>query len=175
MKTKREHIVTYVRSCLDNQIVWAYFGTSEEGARKAYWRATKEEVRRMRQWPQRMAERKRRLLHLLDGNGGCLNSGISRRTLTCVQRKAVKEIMQLVRNQPPKDTDFYGHILEEARLRNSQTSRWKEKREKLFRYGKYHTASDYVPTEKPRGGDHKSAAYKMAKAGVGKENISCGD
>ena len=140
---RRKDVVIAKHSCITDRIVWTYFGSSEEGARKAYWRACKKEVRRIRQWKNRMEERRRRLMHILAICGGSSSSSSCMRNLTARQRKAARKIIALCNNQPVQDRAFYNHIIEEARQRNWRSGRWKENRVKMFRYGKTHVASEY--------------------------------
>lgn len=146
---KREkNIIVVKRSCLTGKIVWIYRGSSYEGARLAYWRACKHEVRRVRSWASRMAERRRQLMRLLTGSDSSSSSSILARKMTPEQRKAAREIIQMGKQPPPRDSAFYDHIVEEARRRNWRSNRWKDNREKMFRYGKTHTPCEYKSKKK---------------------------
>lgn len=150
MIKQKNHIITFVkRSCITGNIVWVYRGKSQEGARKAYWRACKREVRRVRQWMSKMSERKHRLMQILAGGDSSSSySAYIRDSMSSEQHKAVHEIAQMCKTQPPKYGEFYDHIIEEARRRNWQSERWKDNRVKMFRYGKFHTSGEYCPKNK---------------------------
>lgn len=145
LKKKRKMITIVKHSCLTGKIVWVYRGRSSDGARIAYWRACRKEVRRVRQMMIREAERKKQLLRLLANDGSASSSFSIRADMSQEQRKAVREIVKLCKKQLSHGGEFYEHIIEEARRRNWQSNRWKSNREKLFRYGKTHTACDYIP------------------------------
>lgn len=147
---KNAKVVVLKRSCLTGKIVWVYQGNSEEGARKAYWRACKKEVRRMRNWMQRMARRRRQLLRLITHSDSCSVSSSMLKSMNPQQRAAARKIIQLAKNEPPMDRAFYDHIIEEAKRRNWQSGRWKKAREKMIRYGQTHTASEYQPKDKKK-------------------------
>lgn len=166
---------TYVkRSCIDGKIVWLYRGASSNGMNLAYWRTMREEVKRVRLWGMRMAERRHILMSLIPGcgNTSSINVLLHNKSFTKEQRLAIRAIDRLIRDVSPQGSEFYNHILEEARRRNSRPDHWKDRREKLFRYGKCRRPSDYQRTGKPRGGDHRSEAYRKAKAEAEKENNS---
>ena len=147
---KNAKVVVLKRSCLTGKIVWVYQGNSEEGARKAYWRACKKEVRRMRNWMQRMARRRRQLLRLITHSDSCSVSSSMLKSMNPQQRAAARKIIQLAKNEPPMDRAFYDHIMEEAKRSNWQSGRWKKAREKMIRYGQTHTASEYQPKDKKK-------------------------
>ncbi|MFW5563415.1 MAG: hypothetical protein ACOCNX_00810 [Prevotella sp.] len=145
---RSDKVVKVKRSCITDKIVWVYIGSSDEGARKAYWRACKKEVRRVRQWNSRMEERKQRLMHIIAICNSGSTSSSSFKRLAPQQRKAARRIVSQCKSQPVQERDFYNHILEEAKWRNLRSNRWKENRIKLFRYGKTHTPCEYVPKKK---------------------------
>ena len=143
-------VVVLKRSCLTGRIVWAYRGDSEEGARKAYWRACKKEVRRVRNWMKRMANRRRQLLRIITHSDSSSVSSSMLKSMNPQQRAAARKIMQLAKREPPLDRAFYDHIVEEAKRRNWQSGRWKKAREKMIRYGQTHTVSEYQPKDKKK-------------------------
>lgn len=149
-------VIVIKRSLLTGKIVWVYRGTSYEGARKAYWRACKKEVRRVRQWSQLMLKRKKSLLRLITHSDSSSVSSSTLRKMSPRQRKLAREIIKMAETPPPMCRDFYDHIMEEYRRRNWQSKRWRENREKLFRYGQTHVPSEYKPNGRPRGGDRRS-------------------
>lgn len=134
---RRKKIVRIIkRSCLTGRVVWIYHGRSHEAGRKAYRKAVKREVHRIRQWTYRMAERRRKLMRML-GLGDSSSSSTIYDGMTPEQRAAAKEIVKMGKQPPPGDREFYDHIVAEARHRNWQSSRWQETRTKMVRYGKY--------------------------------------
>ena len=141
-------VIIIKRSCLTGRIVWAYRGDSEEGARKAYWRACKKEVRRVRNWMKRMANRRRQLLRIIThGDSTSVSSSILK-NMNPQQRAAARKIIQLAKNEPPLDRAFYDHIIEEAKRRNWQSARWADSRTKMIRYGQTYVKSEYKPKNK---------------------------
>lgn len=155
---------TYVkRSCLTGEIVWVCRSTSRSAAYCAYWRTCKHEVTRIRHWMQRMEKRKRRLLGIIIHDDSSSASSAALREMTPAQRRAVNEVKRIIERQPSKHSDYYDHIIEEARRRNLQSERWKENREKMIRYGQTYTASEYKPNGKSHGGDRKSEKYRRSK------------
>lgn len=168
MKRKKDYI-KIVRSCLTGKIVWVYIGSSENGARKAYWKACRHEIYRIRHWSEKMARRRRKLMSLAGYKGNAMTIPVSK-DMTPKQRAAIRELNKLIKAEPPKDTSFYDHIIAEVKRRNSRSARWVDTRQKLIRYGKCRRPSDCQRTGRPRGGDHKSEAYRKAKAEAEKEN-----
>lgn len=152
------------RSCLTGEIVWCKFCASEGAARIAYWRACKNEVRRVRHYAQRMKERRRKLLLVIGWSDSSSASSVGiREGMTPNQRKAVREIAKLDKDRPPQSGDFYEHIKEEARRRDMSSSRWHEQREKQFRYGQTAMSGDYHSNGRPHGGDRKSKKFKESR------------
>lgn len=135
MNRKSKLVRIIKRSCLTGKVVWIYHGHSHEAGRKAYARACKKEVRRIRQWTARMAARKKTLMRLL-GLGDSRSSGIYD-GMTPEQKAAAKEIIKMGKQPPPQSRDFYDHIVEESKRRNWKSERWRENRTKMVRYGKY--------------------------------------
>lgn len=121
--TKRRHLVTIIkRSCLTGKVVWIYRGASRNAGRHAYWKACKKEMEKVKQWAERMADRKRRLTLMLgssdsntSGNGSSAN--MFGGELTDEQRKAARELVRMSKQEPPPDMEFYSHIIEERRRR----------------------------------------------------------
>ena len=54
---KKKIVTVILRSCLTGRAVWIYQGPSREAMQKAYQRACKKEIERMRNWSERMAQR----------------------------------------------------------------------------------------------------------------------
>lgn len=132
--TRRRHLVTIIkRSCLTGKVVWIYRGASREAGRHAYWKACKKELEKVKQWAERMADRKRRLTLMLgssdssssSGNGSSGSKASGKGSsgnmfggeLTDEQRKAARELVRMSKQEPPPDMEFYNHIVEERRRR----------------------------------------------------------
>ena len=125
------------RSCLTGRVVWIYHGRSQEAARKAYWRACKKEVRRVRQWTARIAARQKILMQMLGlGDSSSSSSGIYE-GMTPEKKAAAREIVRMGKQPPPQGREFYDHIVEESKRRNWRSKRWKDNRMKMVRYGKF--------------------------------------
>lgn len=161
MKRKKDYI-KIVRSCLTGNIVWVYFGSSERGARKAYWRACRHEIYRIRHWAEKMAKRRRRLMRVAGYDGDSSSIPVSK-SMTPKQRAAIRELNRIIKSEPPKDTAFYDHIIAEMKRYDSRSPLWRDTHQKLIRYGNTQRASDYKKNGRPRGGDRRSAAYKAAR------------
>lgn len=156
MNVKNHKVVIVKHSCITGRIVWVYFGKSEEAARKAYWRACKKEVRRVRNWGNHIAERRQQFMHLITMSNSSSSINSLMADLTPQQRKAARTIINMSKQPPAQDREFYDHIIEEARRRNFRSERWRENREKLFRYGKTHTKWEY----QPKGASHDGRRKK---------------
>lgn len=137
------NVLIVKRSCLTGRMVWMYRGTSEEAARKAYWRACKKEVWRIRNWMKRMSRRRKRLLSVIThGDSGSASSSAFKQ-IPPEKRKLARAIMQLAKDEPRIDREFYDHIVEEAKRRNWASRRWGNDRMKMIRYGQTHVDSEY--------------------------------
>lgn len=143
--TKRRHLVTIIkRSCLTGKVVWIYRGMSHNAGRLAYWKACKKELEKVKQWSERMADRKRKLtmvLGLSDSNtsangssGKASANGTSGNMigdeLTDEQRKAYRELVRMSKQEPPPDMEFYNHIVEERRRRQQDKDIRRKMRER---------------------------------------------
>lgn len=138
MSKHRELVTIIKRSCITGKVVWIYRGVSREAGRRAYYRACKQEIRRIRQWTARMTVRQLALMQVvgLGGSSSSSGSGIYE-DMTPEQLAAVKEISKMGCQPPPLDREFYNHIVAEAQHSNKKSDRWKENRQKMIRYGKY--------------------------------------
>lgn len=134
--TRRRHLVTIIkRSCITNKVVWIYRGASRNAGRLAYWRACKKELEKMKQWAERMADRKRRLTMVLGMSESSLSGSKSSGNrsggeLTDEQRKAARELFRMSKQEPPPDMEFYNHIVEERRRRQQDKNIRREMRER---------------------------------------------
>lgn len=126
MKRKR-HIVTILRrSCITGKVVWVYRGTPQ-GHEKAYWRACRKEVKRVRMWMQKVNERRRNISRFITG---CMSALPLTHEMTKEQKEAAKELQRIEKNEQPCHRDFYDHIMEETRRRNEASKRWRANRNK---------------------------------------------
>lgn len=144
--TKRRHLVTIIkRSCLTGKVVWIYRGASRNAGRHAYWKACKKELEKMKQWAERMADRKRRLTMVLGMSESSLSGSKSSGSkasgkgsagnmfggeLTEEQRKAARELVRMSKQEPPPDMEFYNHIVEERRRRQQDKDIRRKMRER---------------------------------------------
>ena len=148
MNRDNKKLLILKHSCLTGRVVWAYRCDTEEAARRAYYRACKKEVRRIRQWSAKMAERKRKRAMIFNGSNSS-SSGINvNKYKDPAVRRLARQMCKLIKDQPPKDTTFYDHIVEEAKRRNWQSKRWVKERDQMIRYGKTHIKSEYQPKKK---------------------------
>lgn len=136
-------VLVVKRSCLTGRIVWVYNGSSEDAARKAYWRACKREVWRIRNWMKKMIRRRRRLLSVITHSDSSSVSSSAFKQMMPEEQKLARKIMQLAKGEPQADREFYDHIIEEAKRRNWASERWKANRARMVRYGQTHVESEY--------------------------------
>lgn len=136
-------VLVVKRSCLTGRIVWMYRGASEEAARKAYWRACKKEIRRVRDWAKKMSRRRRLLLSIVMHNDNSSVSSSAFNQMSCEKRKLARRVMQIAKDVPQPDREFYDHVIEEAKRRNWASDRWKTNRMRMVRYGQTHTEGEY--------------------------------
>ena len=128
-KRREPRFKKIVRSCITGNVVWIYRGASEAESRKAYWRACRAEVERMKTWPQKVAECRARVKQLLDN---CIAALPINAELTKQQKDAIRYLQSVIREPVPCHSEFYDHIVEEARRRNERSARWRENRNKNF-------------------------------------------
>jgi len=160
--TKHRKLVTIIkRSCLTGKVVWIYRGASRNAGRHAYWKACKKELEKVKQWAERMAERKRRLTLMLgssdssssSGNGTSGNKASGKGSagnmfggeLTDEQRKAARELVRMAKQEPPPDMEFYNHIVEERRRRQQDKDirrKMREREQKAADDGKESTTEE---------------------------------
>lgn len=137
------NVLIVKRSCLTGRIVWVYRGTSEDAARKAYWRACKKEIRHIRDWAKKMSRRRKILLSIVThGDCNSVSSSVFNQ-MSSEKRRLARRIMQLAKDVPQPDREFYDHVVEEAKRRNWASDRWKVNRTKMVRYGQTHIESEY--------------------------------
>lgn len=124
-KHRQNNYIKLVRSCLTGKVVWVYQGTSQEGARRAYLRACKREVIRVRNWVQYVNEHRSRIRQFINM---CMASLPLDAELTPEQKEAAKELRRIEREDIPCYREFYDHIIEEAKRRNEASARWRDNR-----------------------------------------------
>ncbi len=112
--TKNRSFTVILRSCLTDKVVWIYRGPSKEAARKAYWRACRKELERVRNWGERMAWRTAGIKRLLSA---CLDDKPAGAELTPDQQAAAKELQSISKKGEECHREFYNHIIEERRRR----------------------------------------------------------
>ena len=95
-----------------------------------------------------MAERKRKLVRIFNGSNSSSSGINANKYKDPAVRRLARQMCKLIKDQPPKDTAFYDHIVEEAKRRNWQSKRWEKEREQMIRYGKTHIKSEYQPKKK---------------------------
>lgn len=113
-KEKPNRVIVIRRSCLTGKVVWVYCGTSKRGADTAYWRACRAEVTRVRRWGEKAAERRSRIMAILNAALADLNITA---TLTPEQKAAAKKLSALSREDIACHREFYEHVIEERRRR----------------------------------------------------------
>lgn len=130
MKHNKKNIITVIRrSCINGLVVWIYRGPSKDAAKKAYLRACKQEVKRVKTWMQKINDVQRSISLFISS---CMDSMPINANLTDTQKNAVKQLQHIRNEQRPCHMDFYNHIIEEARRKNETSSRWREQRNKWF-------------------------------------------
>lgn len=126
MSRKRKTVIVIRRSCITGKVVWVYRGKSRGAAYVAYHRACRMEVQRVRHWSETAAERRARILGML--NEWLEDLGITD-TLTPEQAVAARQIQELANEDIACDREFYEHIMEERRRRAEIRKFRKEERE----------------------------------------------
>mgnify|MGYP003571272156 CR=1 FL=1 len=114
-KVKKRKVIVIRRSCLTGRVVWVYQGTSHEAARKAYWRACRKEVERVRKWEEEVRRRQAHYAKLL---ADMLAELPIDATLSPEQQRAAKELQRQAQEQTECDREFYDHIMEMNRRRD---------------------------------------------------------
>lgn len=107
---------TIRNSCITGRAVWLHFGHSSEAARKAYWRACRKEVERIRNWTETAARRKANILGLLSALTANLPVGEE----LPPEKKAAARRLVAIAEKAVCDRGFYDHIMEERRRRQQR-------------------------------------------------------
>jgi DNA topoisomerase VI subunit B len=129
MKKLEGPVRIILRSCLTGKAVWVYVGPSKEAARRAYYKVCKEELERVRNWPNYIKQRSERIGRKINEMIANLPINVP---LTPKQKEAIKQLRAIQNEVEPCDMEFYNHIMEEARRRNAASKRWAEQRRKNF-------------------------------------------
>jgi hypothetical protein len=112
---KKPKYTKILHSCLTGKVVWIYRGPSREAMQKAYQRACKKEIERVRNWSERMARRTASITRLLTD---LLADKPIDEELTPEQQEAAKELQAISKKQEECHSEFYKHIMEERRRRD---------------------------------------------------------
>ena len=94
---------------------------------KAYQRACKKEIERMRNWSERMAQRTARITRFLTD---LLADKPIDAELTPEQQEAAKELQAISKKQLEDRSEFYDHIMEERRRREEDREIRRKMRER---------------------------------------------
>ena len=124
---KVKDILIIRRSCMTGRVVWVYHGASKGSAKWMYFRAHKEEIRRVCQWKKREEQRKQGILTLLNE---CLADIPVTAALTPQQTDAVRRLRAIANENVPCDSEFYCHIRAERIRRNRFRRQMRERRQK---------------------------------------------
>ena len=124
---KKKKVTVIIRSCLTGRAVWIYRGPSREAMQKAYQRACKKEIERMRNWSERMAQRTARITRFLTD---LLADKPIDAELTPEQQEAAKELQAISKKQLEDRSEFYDHIMEERRRREEDREIRRKMRER---------------------------------------------
>lgn len=126
LKDSLRGVTVILRSCLTGRPVWIYTGPSEEAAAKAYRRACKREMKRVRRWAGIAARRKASVMAMI----GALTEGLpSPKDMQPAQRAAVR-LLTSASEAPPCSREFYDHIMEERRRRERDRKVRRQMRER---------------------------------------------
>ena len=101
------------------------------------------EVRYIRNWTKSMVRRRRLLMNIvMHGFDGAVSNPAFKQK-SSMKRELTRRLMQLAKEEPVPDREFYDHIIEEAKRRNWASDRWKINRTKMTKYGQTHVESEY--------------------------------
>lgn len=131
---KRNHHTSLVirYSCLTGKAVWIYYAPSDSAMWTAYWRARQREVERVHNWSQAVAQRRSNILRLLSD---CTSSFPLTGDLPSGKREAALRLRQAAESPNPCYRDFYEHLMEERRRRQSKRKPCHENPTCLHHYG----------------------------------------
>lgn len=117
---KSGNVLVICRSCLTGAAVWIYRGPSKDAERKAYRRACRREIERVRHWTSTMARRKANILQLLNDLTASVSitEGLSQQS-----RSAARRILSVAKEKTLCNSDFYNHIMEEQRRKGQKENK----------------------------------------------------
>lgn len=126
-KNKIHNITIILKSCLTGKAVWIYRGPSKHAARKAYWSACHKEMARMRQWADKAAQRKANIQRMLSE----LTAGMpATGELPPEKKTAARQLLAISEKALPTGSEFYNHIIEERRRRETDRQIRRQMRER---------------------------------------------
>ena len=126
MRKKKPKVIVIKRSCLTGEAVWVYRGPSREAARRAYWRACKREIQRVKDWGRTAAERVAAIRKLATD----CTSRLAGKVLTPAQEEAIRQLKTIEKKLPEYHCAFYDHIMEERRRRKADSKIRQKMRER---------------------------------------------
>lgn len=118
MTKQKQRIMRVIRkSCLTGRAIWIGHKRSHEGEWKAYKRAARREIERIRNWGNVMERRKANVKRMLSS----ITANIPLRgNLTMEKKKAARELNTIADKTPSPDNGFYNHLIEELRKRDGR-------------------------------------------------------
>lgn len=122
-----KRVIVIRKSCLTGKVVWVYKGSSRHAASTAYWRACQREVERVRHWGETAAQRRARIMQLLNE---CLEDLPITADMPPKQKAAVRQLLRLSKEDIACHREFYEHIMEERRRRTEDAKIRKQMRER---------------------------------------------
>jgi hypothetical protein len=112
---KRRRLVTVIRrSCITGTPIWVYQGPSHSAAMRAYQRACKREIERMKTWATAAERRMADVAALVSRFTASLPEGVP---MTPEQAEAARRLRAIQKAVPECHREFYDHVIEERRRR----------------------------------------------------------
>lgn len=124
-RKKIRKIVKIRYSCLTGKPVWVCHKLTYKGEYTAYKRACEREIERIKHWDERMAERKRNIMQLLNKLTASLPID---HEWTPEQLEGARELKRIAAKPPECDKEFYNHIMEERRRRSQEKAERKQRK-----------------------------------------------
>lgn len=125
-KDEKKPCLTVRRSCTTGQALWMHRGT-KESIRRAYYRACKREMTRVRWWGNRLKRRSQNLRKMLDE---LLFAQPILAPMTEQQRTAIRVLQKMEAEPVACDTSFRSHIRTERRRREAHYEQIRQQRER---------------------------------------------
>ena len=126
-KRKKRPLKIIRKSVLTGVAVWVSHERTYKNEWHFYKKACREEVNRMRQWANMVNRRRQNILSLL---AKLTEHMPLLGDVPEEKREAARVLARMAETPPPKQSDFYDHIREEARLKRNarkRDRRWQEK------------------------------------------------